>query len=828
NHLCVAGTCRAGDCRQTSDCGGGRICNTATFTCGPCPDDATCVGNYGPDHLCVNGSCISGNCRTAAACAPGLVCDPNLFMCETCSDDIACVLAYGNNHLCVGGSCIPGQCRTSPDCLGGLICNASVFTCVPCGGDGDCIAGYGNNHLCIVGACVSGTCHATSDCGGGEICDGATHTCSACGSDAACVSAYGPQHLCVGNVCIPGNCHTSIDCTGSQICDVPTHTCHVCGSDASCQGDPSYGVTTVCVAGGCVSGDCHGSSADCPTGQLCGISTPDTCGGCSTDAQCTGDPQYSVGNICYQGICQQGNCHGTSTDCLGANAGLICGAVAANSCGACATDSQCQADAHYGPSTICKTTGVGSGTCASAACAASGPCASNPGDFCCGNLCTPGNCCADADCAANPMFGSIYRCVNHSCTGCAAATGNKYFVDPVGGNDATATGSGIAGGIASPSCSFKTVTRALQVSGGFAVGGTQIVIVGQSGQTVVLDAGESLPIVVPSNVAIATVNGPIRLNLPASVDPNFGNIAGFQLGGDQASIVPDAAAPITIDGAAQTSGIGIGVAPGAGKTTAISYVTVQNTGGNGIAVSNGTLNLGQGVTVTGAGTALKRRDGLNVAGGTVNINVAAGKAPTAFNNNTQHGIYVTGAAVVNILGVPVSPANGQGTVVANGNFFAGLRVFEAPGTAGLSSVNGLVTWTNAQNGLRLSGGSKIKIRNGVFLDNGLNGVYIAFYDGTAAGNDLSGIDLGNAGDPGRNQLQAALGSGPNLAGLCIGMAAGQGTLTLGAEGNIFSGPTDCTGSNATIVRSPVCGGDVDLGVVAAAGTGVTVDLATCH
>jgi hypothetical protein len=828
NHLCVNGSCIAGDCRQTSDCGGGRICDTSTFTCGPCPDDPTCVANYGANQLCVNGSCISGNCRTAANCTPGLVCDPNTFTCGTCLDDAACVQGYGANHLCVGGACVVGQCRTSPDCSGGQICDASTFSCGVCAGDPDCVTAYGTNHLCIGGACVSGTCHATSDCGGGEICDTVSHSCGPCATDAACVSAYGPQHLCVGNVCIPGNCHSSADCLGSQICDVPTHSCHACGSDAACQSDPSYGVTTVCVGGGCISGDCHGSSGDCPTGQLCGISVPDTCGACMTDAQCAADPQYGALNICFQGICQPGNCHGTSSDCAGPDAGLICGAVAANTCGPCATDSQCQADASYGPSTICKTTGVGSGTCVSATCAASGPCASNPGDFCCGSLCTPGNCCLDADCAANPMFGSVYRCVNNSCTGCAAATGNKYFVDPVGGNDAAATGSGIAGGSPSPSCSFKTVTRALQVSGGFAVAGTQIVIVGQSGQTVVLDPSETLPIVVPSNVAIATVNGPIRLNLPASADPNFGNVAGFQLGGDQAAIVPDPAAPLTIDGASQVSGIGIGVSPGAGKTTAISYVTIQNTGGNGIAVSNGTLNVGQGVTVTGAGTAAKRRDGLNVAGGTVNINVAAGQAGSAFSNNTQHGIYVTGAAVVNIAGVPVSPANGQGTVVANGNFFAGLRIFEAPGTAGASSVNGLVAWSNAQNGLRLYGGEKVKIRNGVYLDNGLNGVFITSYDGTAAGNDLSGIDLGKVGAPGRNQLQAALGSGPDLAGLCVGMATAQGALALSAEGNVFSGPTDCNGSNATLVHSAVCGGDIDLGVVPAVGTTVTVDVATCH
>ncbi len=60
--------------------------------------------------------------------------------------------------------------------------------------------------------------------------------------------------------------------------------------------------------------------------------------------------------------------------------------------------------------------------------------------------------------------------MNNSCTGCSAATGNKYFVDPMNGDDGTATGSGIAAGVATPSCSFKTVTHALAVAG--AVGAT--------------------------------------------------------------------------------------------------------------------------------------------------------------------------------------------------------------------------------------------------------------------------------------------------------------------------------------------------------------------
>jgi hypothetical protein len=400
----------------------------------------------------------------------------------------------------------------------------------------------------------------------------------------------------------------------------------------------------------------------------------------------------------------------------------------------------------------------------------------------------------------------------------------------VNGDDATATGSGKVGAIAIPSCSFRTVTRALQVVGGFAPAGTQIIIVGQGGQTVPLDASEGLPIIVPANVTIATQDGPIRVNLPASTDPGMNNVAGFQLGGDQATIAPDPSAPITIDGMLNTSGIGIGVSPGAGKAASLAYVTVQNTGGHGIAVSNGTLAIGQGVTVSGAGTAARRRDGLNIAGGLVNITVTAGQAPTTFNNNTQHGIYVTGAGVINITGFPVIvPApNGQGTVVASGNVFAGLRIFEAPGAASLSTVNGFVAWQNAQNGLRLYGGGKVKVRNSVFLANVLNGVYVTSYDGTAAGNDLSQIDLGTAADGGRNVMQAAVGSMPDLAGLCVQMASGRGTLTLSARGNVFAGPIDCASSTSPIVRSTICNGFVDLGVVAASGTTVNVDVATCQ
>ena len=105
------------------------------------------------------------------------------------------------------------------------------------------------------------------------------------------------------------------------------------------------------------------------------------------------------------------------------------------------------------------------------------------------------------------MFGSTYRCVNNSCTGCTAATGNTYFVDPINGDDGTATGSGIAAGVATPTCSFKTVTHALSVASTVGAAGPRS---SSSARPVrpPSSTGETLPIVVPANVAISTKSGP--------------------------------------------------------------------------------------------------------------------------------------------------------------------------------------------------------------------------------------------------------------------------------------------------------------------------------
>jgi len=85
-----------------------------------------------------------------------------------------------------------------------------------------------------------------------------------------------------------------------------------------------------------------------------------------------------------------------------------------------------------------------------------------------------------------------------------------------------------------------------------------------------------------------------------------------------------------------------------------------------------------------------------------------------------------------------------------------------------------------------------------------------------------------AGNAGKNVLQSAAGSNPNVgAGLCVDLGANAGTQTLRAVGNQFAG-RDCSTTNPGAIRvSTSCTGATDLGMPAAAGTTLTVNTANC-
>ncbi len=851
NHVCNTGSCTAGNCLTTTDCAAsGLICGSQTqFTCGACALDSDCTTAYGAGHICNGGVCVTGSCHTSATCGTGQICDPGSHTCTGCgsgaSGDTACQgdAKYGAAYICQANACIVGNCHTATNCNNtAQVCNS--FTCGMCATTTDCTTAYGANHVCTGGACVSGNCNTAADCGStGQVCVG--HACVACtagsAGDAQCVAQVGPMEICLNGGCVAGNCHdTSADCmAGSgQICGITVpHTCGSCGTgtagDNACKLDGTYGASDICLNGGCVQGDCHDTSTDCTAGKICGVPTAHTCGNCAAgstgDMECTSDARYT-GDICYQGLCGAGNCHAVSSDCTGTNAGLICGVSITNTCGSCTSDSQCKSDPFYGSNDICNTT---TGKCVSAACTPNdSSCSANGTDYCCSASCVTGNCCVDADCGA---FGTA--CVNNTCSTCNAASGNKWYVDPVNGNDSTATGSDSSGGIVAPGCAFKTITRAIAVMPPTPPAGSQIIIIGKAGSTTSLSAGDTLPIIVPTNTTLTTTGGAVTVTLAT---PGVNNPAGFRLNNNGSAITGGAGAPLVLDGNnhAANGGVAVYVSPGTTTfTSSISNLTIQNTLGDGIRVTAGTLTVGAGVIVSGSSN-----DGIHITGGTANINNPSG-TQTLFTGNAQHGIEVATLGSVNITGTPGTPIpSNSGTVVASGNTTAGIRINQTPGGTGLvtNNISGLVAWGNTNYGMRLFGGSLVKVRNSVLLGNLQYGVIVGGAN-VVGGDDISKLDLGKAGDPGKNWIQTPVGAvGANAnGGMCVSLAnctgacAAGGALVenLSAEGNEMVSTTntqvDCSVSTSTVTKG-TCGAQRSDGIA----TGITnitttVDVAGC-
>ena len=901
--VCISGGCTTGNCHVAADCNDTtKVCTNNS--CSACTSNADCTATaaYGTNHVCSAGSCKAGNCLVKGDCAAtGTICGSQTpFTCGACTGanaDADCasrirrrphlqrrrlrlrhlprqrrlrhwpglrsVVAHlhgmrqrsrGRHHLPGRRQVrvdlhLPGQClhrRQLPHGRqlqqhGAGLQQLHLRHLQHERGLLERDA-YGANHVCSGGACISGTCNNSAECGNNQLC--ISHACVACtagaAGDAQCKgdTTYGAMHICLAGQCVAGNCHdTSTDCTGNgQICGISVpHTCGGCGSgaagDTACKHDAAYGNGDICLGGACVQGDCHDTSTDCTAGKLCNVSSH-TCGNCSAgsagDTQCTSDARYT-GDICFQGLCGPGNCHATSSDCTGTKAGLICGVSATNTCGSCTSDSQCKSDSFYGSTDICNTT---TGKCVSAACSPNSiACLANGSDSCCGGSCTTGNCCTDTDCGSSGT-----ACVNHTCSACNAVTNNKWYVDPVNGNDNTATGSDTSGGNMAPGCAFKTIKKLLNVLPSTPFANTQIIIVGTTGTTTGLSAGETYPITLPSNTTLTTTGGPVTLTVPAA-----GTL--FQLNNPASAITGGgSAAPLVLDGNNHAGGTAILVSPSASTSTAsVSSLTIQNTNGDGIRVAAGTLTVGAGVVVSGSNA-----DGLDITGGAANINNPSG-TQTLFTGNASYGIEVGTLGSVSITGTPGSVPSNSGTVVANFNNTAGILINQTPGGAGLvtNSINGLVSWGNTSDGMQLFGGSLAKVRNSIFLGNGRYGVMIGGAN-ILGGDDVSKLDLGKAGDPGKNYLQTPLGAlGTNAtAGLCVALAncttfgptgcrsAGAVTANLSAEGNFMvslaapHAQLDCSTSTSAITKGSCANGNSD-GITAAANVTTTVDVAGC-
>jgi len=565
------------------------------------------------------------------------------------------------------------------------------------------------------------------------------------------------------------------------------------GPDTACTG--AYGGPTapyVCTFGVCLAGNCN-TNADCAEtpDTTCGFSIPHVCGGCSNDSECY------AGTVCntMPGDPLQGVCVAATVGCAaGADAG---------------------AD------------GGSDGGVTNVACSV------NVSDVCCGGSCVAGDCCLPAA-SGDAVCGSSSSCVAEMpgqttggglCTSCQPVIGApEYYVDPVHGSDALGTGNNAAAGDSSASaaqCAFRTITRALEVIGASPPAGTVINVVNDVGGTLVVpygvDAGtpgaESFPIVLPSNVTLTNSGGAVTIEVPAA-DGKKGLTTGFVFTGSACGIAGSASAALTVDGQNGTASSGVAVQA---SSSFLSNVAITSFAADGIDVSNHGLNgsalaIGAGVQSTGNGKA-----GIAITGSSSVAITGGASSPVAVSGNGTSGIAVSGAASLTIDGSPGATPPTTSTVVLASNQTAGISIATSTGAA-QSVLKGVVcTASTSGDGLDIAPGSYVKVRGGWFLGNSSgNGIAIQNPKG-ASGSSIASIDLGTAGDPGDNTLQAPTGGAVNKgAGICLSIAA-DADQVLAAEGNVFGGTTsaiDCAGPGEFVLHVANglgCVGNADVG-----------------
>ncbi len=520
--------------------------------------------------------------------------------------------------------------------------------------------------------------------------------------------------------------------------------------------------------------------------------------------------------ICNKGVCVAGNCHG-NTDCAG---NKICGLDTPNTCASCTNDSACKTS--YGSDYICNTTTGACVTNAVACATANAACVGNAADICCApaaggaNACTAGNCCSAAQCgAATP------NCVGHVCTGCAAVADGIYWVDPTVSvaDDAIATGNKT-----DAKCAFRSITHALAAIGNAPAAA---VIVKIKMGTVQLGAAEQFPLIVPTNVTIESEDtaSPTTVLVPAGKE-------GFVLASPNSGL-----RYLVIDGQANTALNGVLAQTGSSATTTtLMHVKVKNFNDAGIVVRNaagkaagGGLAIGPAVSSTGNGTAAAKASGLHVhENGAAVITGAVGEE-SHFDLNTEAGIRVDDVGAVTLTGAVGAAPPATGTVTANQNGTAGLAIAQTPGAVPVNAITGLTAWkTSAGPGIRVLGGSSMKLRASSALGNATNGVHVkSFVSGITVTNDTSKIDLGAsaAADPGKSVLQAISGKDPNTGvGICLEIQPGVGQIlnaygntlvTAGSSGNP-SASVDCATTAGQIKKNTgngACAGGVAIGVV---------------
>jgi hypothetical protein len=578
-------------------------------------------------------------------------------------------------------------------------------------------------------------------------------------------------------------------CANGGLCQ--NHICSPCADGMDAQCTAAYGSAYVCVVGGCVPGDCHVNS-DCPTGKICDVTRPNFCdNGCASNSDCPN------GKFC-NGLQQ---------------------------CSGCALDSDCDL---LGTGYLCNTA---TSTCVANTCSGSATCTANASDYCCGSTCVFGNCCsadgasADTLCkGATRLNNALATCVDNQCTACAAVTNSVYYVDPVNGVDATATGNNSV----TAGCAFKTIKRALAVVGNPNTAATILIM----SDVPVANAETNLK--VGKNI---TIQGMTRTTKVALSSGGFG----FQIAQSGAHLTS-----LVIDGGnAVSDGVILQlVSPSPTPAPLLDAITIQNMTRTGVNVRQASkLTIGADFISQNNGGTVPEGGGLVVmdAGSLVTIHQSnAALMPIVFKNNSN-GLVVMNDGAVNLVGAVA--ADGTGTISFSNNKNDGI-LFDAGSSKSSNSLDGIVANSNGIGGdlrygagLQLANtGAAMKLRRSTLIGNNVAGVRVRVGTGQLGLMDLGGAPIAAGGntDNGANTLQSSTLS--NRTGIC--MEQPSGATKLPARGNKFLGGIDCTASTSTLNEVMLLGKceDLTMGKPGMPATfsdiawfaASSVDVSTCH
>lgn len=580
-------------------------------------------------------------------------------------------------------------------------------------------------------------------------------------------------------------------------------------------------------------GPCATEGASCyVNGTIAGLCKAGACTPCADPADdnaCKNAYGAAFGgsSVCDKGVCVPGDCH-TNAQCTG---GKICGLAQPDTCGACSSDAECKTS--YGSAFYCNTT---TGGCVSSTCANGdgGTCPGAAKDICCGGaggaVCSSGNCCSDAQCTQPKTCVKAAGATAGVCTGCAPVADGNYYVDPSVADDAAATGGA--------TCPFNSITHALAFLGVAQAAAVNVVVV--TGTTtfgaketfpIIVPVNvtiKSQATAVPATLQVPAGAKGFVLGSPTSsvqyliVDGQGGKgtIGVEAITGSSSTTTT--LSNVVVHGFA-TDGIQVrnasGVATGGGLAIGPGVMSTNNS-------SSGLHVLDNGVAVVTGNDAAKTQFDANGAGifvegaGQLTVNGAIGATPPGTGTVTANGNAKAGLSIGQTPPAAGAPPTNAVTGLTAWNTTAGDGIVVLGGsslTLRSSSVLG-----NSANGVHVkyfvgAGGAHVNTTLYVDLGTALNGKNVLQAPAGSKPNTGAGICL---------EIDQNAGGLVRAEGNTFVTAPGPG-------GNPAAASADC--STAAVPPKQLsfnkgngaCAGGVSVGIIANAATSNDVDVQAC-